>query len=1814
MPHGRSQVGRRYTPLHPRHPLEVGSEVTSPQADGADRISRVKKSPLSASAAFSGLGILLLVGLLLRLAIAYILLPRSGFESDIGTFAAWASNLAEGGAGSFYATAGFADYPPGYLYVLWLIGGIGHLLAPMANGDAAAATAAIIKLPAILADVAVGFVLYRVVRSWRAPRLDAHRVGLIAAALYLFNPVTWYDSAIWGQTDAFGALVILLGVAALVRGNSEGATALAVLAALIKPQFGIVLLPIVGIVLVRRHLFRPNSAQRNRVLVPNFAREWFESEQGAWRLVSSAVVGLVVLMVVITPFSLDVPGFLDQMQKTAGGYPYLSVNAYNPWALVGAGGRQPLAFGGGWSADTVPLLGPLPGVAIGGALLALGFVAGIARVFWRDDRRTIVIATIFLSLCFFMLPTRVHERYMFPIFGLLPLLAAVDRRWLWATVGLSVAAFINFHGILTTDLYATPNLEHLPLGDFFRQPLGIMASVLLHFGGFAFVIWQLRPGASEERDPYAVTGRARGALVSVPRTAAIPAATATAPAVAAAALARPGAVATSLAASSEPVPASGDEEASAAEATAATELVATDPIPADEQLVFDDEPPPPPMFAGVRSSLARLIGVPSVRRDRSALLFGEGGGSLGRRDLALVALIFISTLLLRSYRLEVPYGMHFDEVYHARTAMEFLQDWRYDMPHSIYEYTHPHMAKYLMALGIVALGNNRVTDVRELGAPVRAAEIEQRWSEPGDPNGRNGDRLYVVTDAEVRAYDLASRAQVATIPGSYTAVAVDPDSHSLYLADTAGAISMVATAQLDELRAANQGVAQITADPFAQVAGLTGQLSSVTVASKHLVAIIGDGTMVSLDLSTGSETGRNFYTSPTAVAETPERSQVIVDPGAVTDAVALSESLAGVIDRDPFALQTTIERATSPVAVAGLLSKTEVTELNKMIDDGELPGVKVENETGIAVGLATGIVVLDGATLNELAFFGTLSAVSDLTLVEQGPEQPSIYATTGDGLVTLVLPLDDAARIDHTVEMPGPVEQVFWNRATTMVHVLGRTQDGTAPTVYVVEPRADGGSVFADARLDTEPQAIVLDVQRDRPAEDRDDLLAIDANGRLATVEIGNNQFAYRFPGVLLGALMAVCIYLLTRFLFRRRSVALIASVLVLVDGMFFANSRIAMNDVYVAFFIVAAFTVFVPLWLGRWRRAWQIVIGLVVVGILLGLALSSKWVGLYAIGGVGLLILLRSALGRVIALLAMIAMTGFLGYLAITPNPTVTSPQLNFPFLALMLGLTTLLAVAMTVRPVRMTREEIRLAVLAPLVPGLALLAYGAYRLFLGPPTTIGQTLTPTRLLTYGGVLTALGVAVLVISWLAGRYGHGPLTRADRVDPEREPAAPPPPRGWLRPGSGLLGMPWLLGLGAILVIPLVVYVASYYPWIELGNQWVKGLPAGHTGQLFLDLQNSMYEYHNYLRATHPASSPWWAWPFDLKPVWFEQQDYAGGTTAVIYDTGNLVIFWLAIPAVLWAAWEAWRRRSLPLTFIAIAIASMWLPWARIDRATFQYHIFTTLPFSFMALAYFLAELWHGPSRRTWALARVAAAMAIIGAPLLWLLRLPLCGIARTEQVNKGTEVCANLSRQLELTDLQVIGLLLAIGGLIAAGVFFFTRWWDSMQATSWRPLAVPVSFAVALLGVAVVIIGASSGGRTVFEIDVQAEWPALVALVLLMIPAYFVLRATDPRRYVVGAIGAAVVWFVVFYPNIGSLPVPTALSQIHLGLLPTWNWGFQFGVNMDQANRAPVDMTGVALLAVAAVVLCLAAVYAVRAWRAQRLDEPAVSVLPEAG
>ena len=177
---------------------------------------------------------------------------------------------------------------------------------------------------------------------------------------------------------------------------------------------------------------------------------------------------------------------------------------------------------------------------------------------------------------------------------------------------------------------------------------------------------------------------------------------------------------------------------------------------------------------------ARMRETP-IRPDRSGDLAREGGGRLDRLDIWILVVLVIASLGLRTYRLDEPARMHFDEVYHARTSTEFLQAWRYGISHNIYEWTHPHLAKYAMAAGIVTFAGHDTSAASDLGVPVRDAAIEPRREDPLGEADRAGDRVWIATGSELVAYDLATRKLVArwSVPGA-SAVAFDETGYQVY--------------------------------------------------------------------------------------------------------------------------------------------------------------------------------------------------------------------------------------------------------------------------------------------------------------------------------------------------------------------------------------------------------------------------------------------------------------------------------------------------------------------------------------------------------------------------------------------------------------------------------------------------------------------------------------------------------------------------------------------------------------------------------------------------------------------------------------------------------------------------------------------------------------------------------------------------------------------------------------------------------------------------------------------------------------------------
>ncbi len=406
-------------------------------------------------------------GLGLRIVLAYVLFPGQGLSTDLGFFASWARTLSEVGPGSFYASAASANYPPVYPAILWLVGVLAHPLAAVSGTSLDQSIVALLKLPAITADLLIALLLYRAGSRW-----FGRRAGIIAAALYLFIPVTWYDSALWGQVDAVGTLVMLGALVLLVEGWSEAAAALGVFGVLIKPQDAIVLV-VIAPVLVRRHLLRvgsgPMPALGVRLAALDRAFGGLLREQGPVRLGTSAVAAGLAGVLPLLPFDIihlapsslaDVPvighvaGVVNLVLSLGNEFSVLTVNAYNAWALVGP---APLAglmgsSGGSWTPDSLAVVAGIPAWLFSAVLLGTAGILVVVGLLRRDGRIPILLGFSILALAFYLLPTRVHERYLFAFFAPAALLAAggLARASGYVAVGLLNA--VNLHAVLAAPL------------------------------------------------------------------------------------------------------------------------------------------------------------------------------------------------------------------------------------------------------------------------------------------------------------------------------------------------------------------------------------------------------------------------------------------------------------------------------------------------------------------------------------------------------------------------------------------------------------------------------------------------------------------------------------------------------------------------------------------------------------------------------------------------------------------------------------------------------------------------------------------------------------------------------------------------------------------------------------------------------------------------------------------------------------------------------------------------------------------------------------------------------------------------------------------------------------------------------------------------------------------------------------------------------------------------------------------------------------------------------------------------------------------
>ncbi len=1474
--------------------------------------------------------VIIIGGMLLRVLVGGVLLPLSGFRIDVGDFTAWAQRLAERGPGEFYDPSYFSDYPPGYLYVLWLLGSIGRALQPLILG--VDITPGLVKLPGILADAGVAVMLFLYSRRFLDGKFGAwsgERLGLIAAAIYLFNPGTVFNSAVWGQVDSVGALAVLVTLYWLARGWTELAAVGATVALLIKFQYAFVI-PIVAIVGLKRHLFG-RSADPER-----------DGRPDRLRVLTSLAAGVGTLVVLIWPFGLSIwapsqptHGLIDRFISAANLYKGLTINAFNLWRNAWSGMGDTITWGcdapnppncvdGAGVAFTLGSM-PVSWQLVGAVLFGIAALIAFWQLARRDDPEGLLFGALVLAVAFFALPTRVHERYMFPALALAaPLVLRrwpTSRGWLIAAVAGAAALVLLLDVLPATGLLhpdtTTPVMQILLLAGLMATPLalarwgGAALYALLSLSVFANIYWvytadwsfvegpPINPGVAGlpmPRDPLlAVTLFSDTGIVGLSAMIVV---------ILLMLVGWAAAMALAPAARRVAAPAAGPARAVVPGAVAAAAMSPAAAPGADRQT---DGASAPTVVALARNPFDRFVAW--LQPDRRDPYLRERGRRLDRIDLAVVVGLVLFAFLFRLWRLDTPRAMHFDEVYHARSATEWLTDWQEGWTRDTYEWTHPMLAKYLIAAGIVVADPNKVVAETDTGVPYHALAVAPQRQAEGvvDSIAFGASDGGTITARSVMSGEVVAEWQAG---GPVASLAYDPDQARLLvgMSDSGTVITYDLAAFLSVRGERGPPAAGLTIET-----GLAGVSEIDVPLDQPALLFRGPDGIVETEKATGVELARSEL---------------------VAGGVGYVPGTTGDAPSGPFVVATDLERNVLVVMDAATL-----------LPDDDINGdPRVESLPSPAVGPIE--VRGRGDDAQVWVPVGPLPADN---------EHPAVR-----GGITV---FDERVQEIDTAPLPGTPSLIGWQPVANIIYIAGFDESSQQPAVWTVQPIGNGGTqsvgfaAFDTTLLSGQPLAMAFDVSDHDQDEDHARLLvsvtAEDGGGSLVQIDAGSNAFAWRLAGIGFGSVLVALIYLLAATMFSRRRIAVLAGIFVAVDGMSYVMSRIGMNDIYVAVFIAAAYLVFWQVWSGRWpRSAWW---ALPLVGVLIGLAAATKWVGIYAMLGIWILVFARSSLGRflLVALIAAIAVV--MGFGA------------PWPFLVVALATLALALVVVWVRPIQLELRDLlglsaTIAVLAAV--GLAFtLAFNQVPDAREPGNAVElvfSVLARGAQVGWPAYLLLAGSAVLLV------------IRAVRSlsDPDSD-------RRWQLPGE-LGGFQWSWIAACVAVIPLLVYFLAYVPYLELGHP-IAGPSAGPGYGWSLDeIHAQMFGYHFGLQAGHPSSSPWWSWPLDLKPVWFYGHDFDQRRIGVIYNGGNPILFWAGVPALLWCGLMAWKRRSLAMVLLVVAFAFQFLPWTRIERATFHYHYLTALMFAMVAVAYVVDEMLRAWTYRPLAIAFLMLA-AIVG-------------------------------------------------------------------------------------------------------------------------------------------------------------------------------------------------------------------------------------------
>lgn len=396
--------------------------------------------------------------LIVKLVLAMVFV---GHPTDINNFKAWAMAWVKNGPGNFYLGPNkiWCDYPPAYLYLLGGVAWLYHLFDPSFASWYTPMFTLTVKLPALVAEVGCGWMIYTLLR-----RHVPFGAALGGAALYLFNPAINYDTAIAGQINSVIGFLQLACIWLLLQRRHAWVIFLTAVAILIKPQ-GLILAGLFGLVVLLR-------------------RDWKGIALGSVGGLLAAFLSTAPYVVPQLGVGAVMPWLYQHFQEQAGLYPFSSIQAFNLWSLTGM-----------WQPDSRLILG-VPHHTWG-LLLFGGAYVGLLWTWWRrrDDDVALYQAAVLIMTAFFLLPTRMHERYLHYTVILMTIPAVLSVRWRWPLALYSATFLINVAYELKFPASLTGLSQWLAMGPYrFLSMLNLLL--------FAYCTWlALRAPTIERPEP-----------------------------------------------------------------------------------------------------------------------------------------------------------------------------------------------------------------------------------------------------------------------------------------------------------------------------------------------------------------------------------------------------------------------------------------------------------------------------------------------------------------------------------------------------------------------------------------------------------------------------------------------------------------------------------------------------------------------------------------------------------------------------------------------------------------------------------------------------------------------------------------------------------------------------------------------------------------------------------------------------------------------------------------------------------------------------------------------------------------------------------------------------------------------------------------------------------------------------------------------------------------------------------------------------------------------------------------------------------------